>query len=150
MLNWLARPNLAAEAMLVVFCLLCAVLLIEVVAVASGASRNWLLLAEALPMPFFLAAIWSIRRAVLMVGAGAALRSLVSAMLARVGLALLLGGLAMVVAVPTIVWLTTGKGAVLRYDVAAITVGVVGLGLMILARVVAEAEELQAELDEIL
>jgi hypothetical protein len=101
-------------------------------------------------MPFFLAAIWSIRRAVLMVGAGAALRSLLSAMLARVGMALLLGGLAMVVAVPTIIWFTTGNGAVLRYDVAAITVGVVGLGLMILARVIAEAEELQAELDEIL
>lgn len=150
MLSWLARPTIAAKAILFVFCLLCIVLLVELVAVASGKYPHPMLLFDALPMLFFLSAIWSVRRAVILIGEGAALRGLVSNLLARVGTALLLGGLALVFGVPILAHLLTGGGSFARYDVSAITVGVVGVGLLIVSRVVADAEAMRAELDEIL
>lgn len=149
MLSGLARPSVASKAILFVFLLLCLVLAIQLVAVLSGRYPRPMILVDALPMLFFLWAIWSIRRAVVLVGEGAALRGLLSSLLARVGAALLLGGLALVFGVPILARLISGGGSFARYDVSAITVGVVGVGLMIVARLVADAEAMRAELDEI-
>jgi hypothetical protein len=148
MLPSLVRPAIASKAILLVFVLLCMVLAIEVIAVATRTYPHPLLLVDALPVPFFLWAIWSIRRAVVLVGQGAALNVLLSRMLERVGVALLLGGLASVFAVPIVRRLLSEAGSYLRYDAAAITLGVLGVGLMILSRVIADAEALRADLDE--
>ncbi|MBX9731420.1 MAG: hypothetical protein K2X59_08835 [Sphingomonas sp.] len=150
MLQWITRPAIASTAILVVFVVLCLVFGIELIGISRSARAPLILLYDVIPMPFFLAAIWSMRRAVILIGRGGAVESLLSALLWRVGVSLFLGGLALVFAAPLLVRLLTGGGSYARYDSSAITVGVVGLALMIVARVVTEAGAMRTELDEIL
>ncbi|MBY0304271.1 MAG: hypothetical protein K2W86_03845 [Sphingomonas sp.] len=150
MLLWITRPAIASKAILVVFVVLCLVFAIELIGIPRSVGTPLILLYDVIPMPFFLAAIWSVRRAVILIGGGGALELLLSALLWRVGASLFLGGLALVFAAPLLVRLFNGSGSYAHYDSSAITVGVVGLALMIVARVVTEAGAMRAELDEIL
>lgn len=146
----LIRPKVAAAAILVVLVILCLVFLVPIMAVAGGRTEHVDLIVEMLPLPFYIWAIWTARRAILLIGSGGALKSVVSRMLARIGIALFAGGLVRVFGVPLAFRLINGSGSIGVYDPAAITVGVVGLTLIIVARLVAEAEALRAELDEFL
>ena len=148
MREWI-RPRLAAGAILLVFVLLCFVVAVELLAVARGRYPTPALVMRDLAMPFYLWAIWSARRAVLLIGRGEALHAVLSRLLARIGAALFLGGLAAVFGAPLLLMALRRGGALAFYDVAAITVGVVGVTLMIVARLIAEAEAMRAELDEI-
>lgn len=150
MLLWITRPAIASKAILFVFVVLCLVFGIELIGISQSGHTQIIMLYDVIPMPFFLAAIWSMRRAVILIGRGGAVESLLSALLWRVGVSLFLGGLALVFAAPQLVRLFTGSGSYARYDSSAITVGVVGLALMIVARVVTEAGAMRTELDEIL
>ena len=144
----LTRPKVAAAAILLVFVLLLFAFAIGIWAVARGGDGTILLLMTFLPIPFYLWAIWSARRAVLLIGSGGAFRTILSSMLARIGWALLAGGLVRTFVVPWGIRLQFGFGSYGAFDPAAITVGVIGLTLVIVARLVAEAEATRAELDE--
>ncbi|MCY7281036.1 MAG: hypothetical protein LH610_09120, partial [Sphingomonas bacterium] len=73
MLAYLVRPKVAAAAVLLVFLLLLAAFAVGVWAVAAGGTGLYLLLMTFLPLPFYLWAIWTARRAILLIGAGGAL-----------------------------------------------------------------------------
>lgn len=150
MLSILTRPRVAAAAILLVFSLLLFAFAVSALALLRAPDAMALLMMTFLPVPFYLWAIWTARRAVLLIGSGGALRDVLSAMLGRIGVALLAGGLVRVFVVPWMTSVYLGAGAYAAFDPAAITVGVVGLTLVIVARLVAEAEAMRAELDEFL
>lgn len=150
MLAYLVRPKVAAAAVLLVFLLLLAAFAVGVWSVAAGGTGLYLLLMTFLPLPFYLWAIWTARRAILLIGAGGALHEVLSPMLTRIGAALLAGGLVRVFVVPWGIRLVMGHGSYAVFDPAAITVGVVGVTLMIVARLVSDAGAMRAELDEFL
>ena len=50
---------------------------------------------------------------------------------------------------PLLARLLNGRGPIAYYDVAAITVGVVGLALVVVAHLLGQAADMRAELDEI-
>ena len=145
----LTRPKVAAAAILIVFLLLLFAFAIGMWAVSFGDREGLnLLLMNFLPIPFYLWAIWCARRAILLIGSGGAFRTVLSSMLQRIGWALLAGGLVRTFAVPWGLHLVRGIGSYATFDPAAITVGVIGLTLIIVARLVADAEAIRAELDE--
>lgn len=144
----LTRPKVAAAAILLVLIILSLVFVGPIIVVAGGRAEHVGLMVEMLPMPFYLWAIWTARRAILLIGEGDALKSIVSRMLSRIGIALFAAGLVRVFGVAMAFRLLNGSGTIAYYDPAAMTVGVVGLTLIIVARLVAEAEAARAELDE--
>lgn len=144
----LTRPKVAAAAILLVLIILSLVFVGPIIVVAGGRTEHVGLMVEMLPMPFYLWAIWTARRAILLIGEGDALKSIVSRMLSRIGIALFAAGLVRVFGVAMAFRLLNGSGTIAYYDPAAMTVGVVGLTLIIVARLVAEAEAARAELDE--
>lgn len=144
----LTRPKVAAAAIMLVFVLLLAAFAIGIWAVSRGGSGVSLLLMTFLPIPFYLWAIWTARRAILLIGHGGPIYDVLSSMLARIGAALLIGGLVRVFVVSWGIRLVRGGGPYGAFDPAAITVGVVGITLMIVARLVADAGAMRAELDE--
>lgn len=147
MLHSLLRPKTAAAAVTLVFVLLLAALAIGVIAISKSDDNMPILLSAFASLPFYLWAIWTARRAILLIGSGQALQSVLSSMLRRIGLALLAGGLADVFGRALGIRLAMGFGSYARFDPAAITIGVIGVTLMIVARLVRDAEELRAELD---
>lgn len=148
MIDILTRPKVAAAAILMVFLLLLAAFAVGVWAATGGGSGLSLLMMTFLPVPFYLWAIWTARRAILLIGSGGGLHDILSSMLTGIGAALLAGGLVRVLVVPLGIRLVTGHGSYAVFDPAAITVGVVGVTLMIVARLVSEAGVMRAELDE--
>jgi hypothetical protein len=141
-------PRLAAAAVTLVFALLALFAVGIVVSVFEGQAPHSRLLIFFLPLPFYLAALWFARTTIVRIGRGEALRTLISPMLARIGWALFLGGLVQVFLVPWL-QLLDGRGAYGNFDVNAITLGAVGVTLVIISRLVADAERDRAELDEI-
>ena len=145
----LTRPKVAAAAIMLVFLTLFAAFAIILAALwRGGGHATEALLMAFLPIPFYLWAIWTARRAILLIGSGGALRAIVSTMLQRVGWALFAGGLVRTFAVPWYYRIAHGSGPFAAFDPGAITVGAIGVTLVIVARLVAEAEAMRAELDE--
>lgn len=143
-----ARSRLLRNLVTMVFALLMLVLGIEVVALLSGRHPSPWILVYRLPMLFYLWAIWDSRRAIASIGRGELFGTVVPRLLTRVGLALFFGGLINVFGAPLLLWLVAGRGAVAYYDVAAITLGVVGLTLVIVAQLLSQAAAMRQELDE--
>ena len=83
----LTRPKVAAATILLVLVALSLVFVVPIIAVVGGRTEHHGLVMEMLPMPFYLWAIWTARRAILMIGSGNALSSVMSRMLARIGIA---------------------------------------------------------------
>lgn len=144
-----ARSKLLRNLVTMVFAVLVLVLAIEAIALVRGRypPSPWLLV-HRLPMLFYLWAIWDCRRAISSIGKGEMFGTVVPRLLARVGLALFLGGIVNVFGAPLLVWLALGRGSLAYYDVAAITLGVVGLTLMLVAQLLAQAASMRRELDE--
>lgn len=137
----------ARTGLTIVLVVLCFVMLVETLAIA----RNGLdpaFLGRWLPTFFYLYALWAARRAIMRIEQGQGLRSLLSQLLTRVGVALFAGGIVRVFVVPIGLLIGTGQGAVAHYDVAAIALGAVGVSLVAIAKAVAQAERAQATLDE--
>src|SRR3954469_8013514 len=134
-----ARIRVLRNLVTMVFALLVLVLAIEVTALVSGRHPSPWLLVYRLPMLFYLWAIWDSRRAIASIGRGEMFGTAVPRLLTRVGLALFLGGIVNVFGAPLLLWLVSGRGAIAYYDVAAITLGVVGLTLVLVAQLLAQA-----------
>ena len=143
------RSRILAHLVTVVLMVLLFAVAVELLAVARGRLDIGYIVIVHLALPFYLWAIWTVRRLILAVGQGAGHDRLLAVMLARVGIALFLGGISTVFAGPLLARLLNGHGPIAYYDVAAITVGVVGLALVVVAHLLGQAADMRAELDEI-
>nr|WP_276208696.1 DUF2975 domain-containing protein [Caulobacter sp. 17J65-9] len=104
-----------------------------------------------MPAAFYLWGLWSIRSVFADLAAGGRLQPALASGLTRVGQALVLGAVSSVFVVTNLLrWIGHGKGGYLHFDVPGVVLGVVGLALMLLARLLAHAAAVQAELDEII
>jgi hypothetical protein len=142
------RSRLLRTLVDVVLAVLLLVLAVELAAVLRFGHPEPQVLLHRLPMLLYLWAIWNARQAIAAVGQGDLFGPLVARLLGRVGLALFLGGLTQVFFVPWLLWGLGWGPSIAYYDVAAITVGVVGATLMIVAQLLREAARMRQELDE--
>ena len=123
---------------------------VEIFAVARGRVPNVGQFVWRLPLLFYLWAVWSVRRAVVAIGRGEGHDEALGSLIGRVGLALFLGGIATVFVAPWLAAWINGRGSYAHYDVSAITVGVVGAALVLVARLLGQAAAMRRELDEII
>ena len=109
-------------------------------------------LAFRLPLIVDLWAAWTLRCAFASLARGALFDRVVPRLLRQLGGALALGGATSVVLAPLAQRAVAGtaRGAYLAFDPAAITLGVVGLLLVLLARLFSRAGRMRVELDEII
>jgi hypothetical protein len=106
--------------------------------------------AATVPALFFIAGIWMIERAFKAITLGEAVEAALSILLQRLGFCLFVGGLSFVFAQPLLTKVLLGTSAWAWFDVPAITLGCLGLLLIVLARPLREAAEARSELEEIL
>ena len=103
------------------------------------------------PMAFYLFGVWSIGSAMGQLAKGRLIHPTLSSALRRVGLSLGFGGLMSVFVVSNLVRLIEhGRGGFLHFDVAGMTLGMIGGALFLLGRVMDQAHRIQSELDEMI
>ena len=98
-----------------------------------------------LPVPLYLYALWAIRGAFLSFALGGTFGPAIASGCTRAGFAMAAGATLSAVVVPNLMRLIHGQGGFLTFDVAYLAVGVVGLALIMLGRLLARAAELQNE-----
>jgi hypothetical protein len=140
------RARLLRDLVTLPLVVLALVLTVEVLGATFG-NYSLSALVMRLPVLFYLAAIWMVRAALASIARGELFDRVVPKLLERVGVALIAGGLANVFVVPLIWRFAFARGTVAWYDPAAITLGVVGFALILVARLLAQAGEMRAELD---
>src|SRR4029453_10915921 len=103
------------------------------------------------PTVFYLFGVWSIGSAMGQLAKGRLIQPTLSSALRRVGLSLGLGGVLSVFVVSNLIRLIEhGRGGFLHFDVAGMTLGMIGGALFLLGKVVDQAGRMQAELDEMI
>ena len=113
-------------------------------------SRVLMTLAQVMPALGYVFALWAVQRALGDLAAGRLFDQTVPRAMRQIGMGVLIGALLNVFVVTNLVRLIIGgRGSYLYFDLSGIVLGVVGAALVMLARVVDQARELQAELDEI-
>ena len=106
--------------------------------------------AQALPAIGYLWALWSVQRALGDLALGRIFHPTLARALRHVGIGVLAGSLLKVFAVTNLLRLMVEmRGNYVWFELSAIVLGVVGAALVLLARVVDEARQVRAELDEI-
>lgn len=105
----------------------------------------------ALPALFYLFAVWSIGSAMGQLAKGRLIQPTLSSALRRVGLALGLGGVLSVFGVTNLMRLLgLTQGGFAYFDIAGMTLGMIGGALFLLGRVIDHAGRIQAEMDEMI
>ena len=105
----------------------------------------------ATPTLFYLFAVWSIGSALGQLAKGRLIQPILGRALRHVGIALGLGGLLSVFGITNISRLIGGdQGSFAYFDVAGMTLGMIGGALFLLGRVVDQADRIQSELDEMI
>ncbi len=114
------------------------------------ALRFWL--SYRLSMPFYLSAIWTMHRAFTRIAGGELFDRVLPVSLSRLGFALAGGAIASVFLSPWLMRFLGGFrcGAFAAFNPPAITIGLVGLLLVVLSSLFARAVTMRRELDEIL
>jgi len=112
--------------------------------------RFWL--SYRLSMPFYLSAIWTMHRAFAQIADGELFDRVLPVSLSRLGFALAGGAIASVFLSPWLMRILGGfrRGAFAAFDPPAITIGLVGLLLVVLSSLFARAVAMRRELDDIL
>jgi len=144
--HFLARKRLMVGLITLVFVVLVLVAILELRLVVGHGLSVAPLIAKRVPLALYLLALWSLRRA--MVAIGGSEEEVVAKRLGNVGLALFLGGLAQVFAVPIMLHFIEGNNVLVYYDVAAVTLGAVGFGLLLVALLLEQALRARRELGE--
>jgi hypothetical protein len=140
--RWLSRA-IGALALL-----LLAVPVITATALVLGSYSHVELLVRQLPVLFYVWALWSVRGALAAYAQGGSLTARAGRSIQAVGISLFLGGLCNVFAVPIILRAMRGQGSYVYFDGAAMTLGAVGLSLVVIGRLLADTEAMRRELDE--
>ena len=108
-------------------------------------------LVRLLPALGYLWALWAVQRALAGLAAGQMFHPTIATAMRHMGAGVLLGALLNVFALTNLSrWIVGGHGGYAYFDLSGIVLGVVGAALLLLASVVDQARDLQAELDEIL
>lgn len=141
------RARLLRDLVTLPLVVLALVMTVELLGTVAG-NYNARAMVSRLPVFFYLAAIWMVRAALASVARGALFDQVVPRLLERVGIALAAGALTNVFLVPWIWMAAFDRGSYAWYDPAAITLGVVGFALILVARLLGQAAEMRAELDE--
>ena len=103
------------------------------------------------PAAFYLMGVWFIGRAMGQLARGRLIQPTLASALRQVGLSLGFGGVISVFVVTNLLRLIDpAKGGYLYFDVAGMTLGMIGGALFLLGRVVDQAGAVQAELDEMI
>lgn len=103
------------------------------------------------PSICYLFGVWSIGWTLSQIAKGRLIQPALADGLRRVGLALGVGGLLAVFAVSNLLRLIgETRGGYLNFDVASMTLGMIGGALFLLGRVVDQADRIQSELDEMI
>lgn len=109
------------------------------------------LLLSNLPAIGYLFGVWSIGRALGQVSKGRPLQAELPGAMRKVGLSLGVGGVISVFVVTNLMRLVGhGRGGYLNFDVAGMTLGMIGGAVFLLGRVMDQALAAQAELDEMI
>lgn len=118
----------------------------------TGTPGGWMSgIVWALPTAFYLFAVWSIGAAMGQLSKGRLIQPILVHALRRVGLSLGLGGLFSVFGVTNIIrMIEGGRGGFAYFDVAGMTLGMIGGALFLLGGVMEQAGKVQAELDEMI
>lgn len=119
----------------------------------SGAreSRYLVGLIWAIPPICYLTGVWAIGTAMGQLAKGRLIQATLVVALRRVGLALGIGGVFSVFVMSNLIRLVEGgRGGYLHFDVAGMTLGMIGGALFLLGRVMEQAGRVQAELDEMI
>lgn len=104
-----------------------------------------------LPAICYLFGVWSMGRAIGQVAKGRLLEAALPSVLRRVGISLAAGGLISVFVVGGLKRLAGATaGGYVQFDVAGMTLGMIGAALFLLGRIVDKALAAQAELDEMI
>lgn len=99
----------------------------------------------------YLFGVWSIGRTLNQIARGRLIQPALADGLRRVGLALGVGGLLAVFVVSNLMReIGASAGGYLNFDVASMTLGMIGGALFLLGRVVDQADRIQSELDEMI
>ena len=146
----LARRRMMVALVTLVFVVLTIVAILELSLVVRHDMAVGPHLVRRLPLVAYIFALWSLRRALRGIGGPASEEEIVARRVGDVGLALFAGGLAQVFAVPALLHFMIGERTLIYYDVAAITLGAVGFGLLLVARLLEQALRARRELDEII
>ena len=119
---------------------------------SASTSGHWLAgAALGSPALFYLAGVWFIGRAMGDLSRGRLIQPTLSHAFRCVGLALGAGGAISVFLVTNLVRLVEGgRGGWLHFDVPGMTLGMIGGALFLLGRVMDRANQVQAELDEMI
>ena len=144
----LGRQRLMVALITFVFLVLALVALLELSLVLRHHMPFGPHLIRRIPLALYLFALWSLRRALKAIGGSASEEEVVARRLGDVGLALFVGGLTQVFAVPLLLSLVLDEGVPVYYDVSAITLGAVGFGLLLVARLLEQALRARRELGE--
>lgn len=105
----------------------------------------------AVPPACYLFGVWSIGQAMGQLARGRLFQPTVASALRRVGLALGIGGVFSVFIMSNLLRVIgETRGGYLNFDVASMTLGMIGGALFLLGRVVDQAGRVQAELDEMI
>lgn len=143
------RSRLLAALVTLVLLLLTFALVVQALAIARRPVAEPANLLMQIPALFYLWSVWIVRRAILVLGSGRGGEAMLARMLRSLGIALFLGGSAAVFGVPLLLRLLHGAGPVANYDPAAMTLGVVGSALVLVAHLADQAASMRQELDEI-
>jgi hypothetical protein len=114
---------------------------------------DWAVWAHFAAPVIYLWGLVQLRGAFAQIAAGDLFGPVTQRALSRLGVAMILGSALQAVVVPNLLfWLSSRKagGALLNFDVAAFTVGAIGAGLLLIARLFGEAGNMANELEEIL
>jgi hypothetical protein len=104
-----------------------------------------------MPAACYLAAVWMIGRAMGQLSKGRLIQPTLVVALRNVGLALGVGGVLSVFVVTNLTRIIEGgQGGWLHFDVSGMTLGMIGGALFLLGRVLGQAADVQAELDEMI
>ena len=106
---------------------------------------------KCLPAICHLFGVWSIGRAMGAIAKGRAIRPALRLVLRRVGLSLGAGALISVFVINSLTRLAGGRwGGYVNFDIAGMTLGMIGAALFLLGHILDQALAAQAELDEMI
>lgn len=150
--RWLAVFMVASVGLLLTFANLVAPLVLWArVPTLVGAREVTASVIWIAPALCYLFGVWSIGRGMGQLAKGRLIQPTLASTLRRVGLALGVGGVISVFVVTNLLRLIGhASGGYLHFDVAGMTLGMIGGALFLLGRVVDQAGEVQAELDEMI
>lgn len=147
MAGYKTRAGWLATAVVIVLVAVMALFIAQVLGADRLRANDGYFWASLLPMPLYVYAIGATYRALQSI-AGGVRSGILGKLLRRVGLALLIGSLLEVFGVALLANLLGAGGPLFTYDLTPITLGILGAVLHFVSRLMAEAEQARAELDE--